>query len=183
MHYVQRAYLKNFACDEKKVFIWVFNKYKRVLSDNPKRIRDIAKKFFYYPRDLETWFGNNIEDKGIIARISEVLNIELKNLDLQNRWFSVVVKSRKTDKRQGVYFFPAFLVPILEHYIKALKIEYSEPIYLFQSEISHLVSKTIEAHLREVKKALGLKAKVNPHAYRDFLNTRRYELGCRSPFL
>jgi len=117
------------------------------------------------------------------ARISEVLNIELKNLDLQNRWFSVVVKSRKTDKRQGVYFFPAFLVPILEHYIKALKIEYSEPIYLFQSENSHLVSKTIEAHLREVKKALGLKAKVNPHAYRDFLNTRRYELGCRSPFL
>ena len=111
------------------------------------------------------------------ARVSEVLHVELENLDVKERWFFTIVKSPAKDKREGVYFFPVFFIPTLEKHIKMLRLEYDNPKYLFQSGDLYLTSKTIEEHIREVKEALGLKAKVNPHAYRGFLNVERFERG------
>lgn len=110
------------------------------------------------------------------ARGSEVLHIELKNIDLKNRWFVTRIKSRKSEKRDGIYFFPPFFVPELKKYVKKLKYKKLNAKYLFQQGTSHLSIKTLDKHMRKVKKALGLKCATNPHAFRDFINTLRIEM-------
>jgi len=110
------------------------------------------------------------------ARVSEVCHIELKNLDIKNRWFITRVKSKKSDKKDGIYFFPVFFTPELRGYITLLKEEYSNPKYLFQEGDSFLHPATLRKHMRRAKKALGLKVNCNPHAFRDFINTMRIEM-------
>ncbi len=114
------------------------------------------------------------------ARISEICNLELNQINLNERWIRTIVKSRKNDKKRGIYFFPQFFIPELQHYIDLLKIEYKNPIFLFQSYNNKPVNtKTISDHVKDTKDALDLKVKTNPHIYRDFLNTKRHEKGCR----
>ena len=64
-HYVQQAYLKNFACNEKNTHIWEFDKYTNIISDMPKKIKEVAKKDYFYPQWLEVWFNQNVESDGI----------------------------------------------------------------------------------------------------------------------
>ena len=64
-HYVQQAYLKNFACNKKKTHIWEFDKHINKISDAPKKIKKVAKKDYFYPQWLEEWFSQNIENDGI----------------------------------------------------------------------------------------------------------------------
>jgi len=116
------------------------------------------------------------------ARVSEVAHIKLANLDLKNRWFITKVKSLKSQKRDGFYFFPEFFREELDIHIKKLILEYENPIYLFQNGASYLNPKSIQRHLRKVKKALGLTCYINPHAYRDFLNTKRADMGLQKPY-
>lgn len=64
-HYVQQAYLKNFACNEKKTFIWMMDKWEKKIFEKPQKIRDCAQFWFFYPQELEEWLNNNIESNGI----------------------------------------------------------------------------------------------------------------------
>ena len=107
------------------------------------------------------------------ARASEVLHVELKNLDIENRWFKTTVKSRKKDKRDGIYFFPEFFIPELEKYVKKLD---PEDKYLFPQGNSYLSIKTIDQHMRGAKQRLGIPCKTKPHAFRNFLNEQRIEM-------
>ncbi|MFX0132072.1 MAG: tyrosine-type recombinase/integrase [Candidatus Hodarchaeota archaeon] len=110
------------------------------------------------------------------ARVSEICHIELKNVDLENRWVITQVKSRKSEKRVGIYFFPEFFVKELKTYIIRLKTEYQKPKYLFQQGESFYRMGLVRHHLRRTKEALGLKCNINPHAFRDFINTLRIEM-------
>ncbi len=113
------------------------------------------------------------------ARISEICKVELNRVNINERWLRPIVKSKANDKRRGIYFIPRYFVPELQHYINLLKIEYGDPIYLFQSYNNKPVNtKTIQDHILNTKKALGLKIRTNSHIYRDFINTRRHEKGC-----
>lgn len=116
------------------------------------------------------------------ARINEIASIELKKIDLNNRWFIVQVKSKKSDKRDGIYYFPEFFVSELNHYIKLVKEEYPDAIYLFHSEKSrmdHYYPRVFEHTLKQVKKELNLNVNIHPHVFRDFLNTKRFDMGCK----
>lgn len=113
------------------------------------------------------------------ARISEVLKIKLSYISLESRWFIIEVKSKKNNKKDGIYFFPEFFVPEIKHYVKLLKLEYNNPIYLFPGRNGkHITPRTVQYYMRKTKKELGIKASINPHAFRDFLNTKRFETGC-----
>jgi len=113
------------------------------------------------------------------ARISEICRIKLKNIDTDDNYFYVRVKGKKTLKRMGVYFFPKFFIVYLNAWIKSLQLEYPPSnIYLFPSPYSkgnHISPKTPRMHLRDLKNTLGLQCKINPHAFRDFINTERFD--------
>lgn len=109
------------------------------------------------------------------ARISEVCHVKLKNIDLEERFFVTRVKSRKYSNRKGAYFFPKFFVKFFKNWINDLLEEYSNPMYLFQENSVFLTPKTPRKHLREAKSILNLNCKMNPHAFRDFINTLRFD--------
>ena len=54
-------------------------------------------------------------------------------------------------------------------------------IYLFQSpygpEVKPLSKKTIQDYIKKAKEVLDIKSKIHAHAFRDFINTKRLELG------
>jgi len=113
-------------------------------------------------------------------RISEVTKIERDNLYMAPRWYLTVVKSSKSNKRVGIYFFPEFFTKELQEYFNDIKIKYPESKFLFPSSSSksgHISKRTIEKHLKMASKALGITALSYPHAFRDFLNSRREERG------
>ena len=64
-HYVQQAYLKNFACNKNKKLIWMMDKWEKEIFEKPQEIRECAQFSFFYPQELEEWLGNNIENDGI----------------------------------------------------------------------------------------------------------------------
>ncbi|MHA1192227.1 MAG: tyrosine-type recombinase/integrase [Promethearchaeota archaeon] len=55
------------------------------------------------------------------ARISEVCSIEIKNIDLEERFFYTKIKSKKNQNRWGIYFFPSFFISYLEQWITEIK--------------------------------------------------------------
>jgi integrase len=152
-----------------------------------ERVRFLVKKFYYVHTqstlnafwELELYLAfQMIIYSG--ARISEVCHLEFKNIDLKNRWFITTVKSKKSDKRDGVYFFPEFFVPELRYYIRHLKEEYgNNPKYFFpnkKSKKGYLTKTPLEKRLKDLKENLDLEYNTNPHAFRDFLNTKRMEM-------
>jgi len=109
------------------------------------------------------------------ARISEVCRVELRHLDFNERFFFTRVKSKKKLKRYGIYFFPKFFVPYLQDWINTLLMEVPDAVYLFEYHRRSLNPKTIREHLRRTKNELGLTCKMNPHAFRDLINTERFD--------
>lgn len=111
------------------------------------------------------------------ARVSEICHLKLKDLDIENRWLITKVKSRKNKK--GIYFFPSFFQPELRAWRSDLLDTHEDPEYVFQSRRSrkgHVSRKVIYTHLKNTKKHLALKCKLNPHVLRDFINTKRIEM-------
>jgi len=62
-HYVQKAYLKEFASNDKKTHIFCFDKY--TLKSKIEKIKDCATSAFYYPQWLEEWLNQKVENYGI----------------------------------------------------------------------------------------------------------------------
>ena len=146
-----------------------------------KDIKKILHRLYYVKPNWMYVAGSLIIYSG--ARVSEVASILLENLDVKNRWFLTKVKSSRSSKRMGIYFFPKFFIPDLEHYIKTLELEHPRTRFLFPSshswkEDKHVNIRTIEKYFREVGQELELKARTNPHAFRDFINSKREEKGC-----
>ena len=119
------------------------------------------------------------------ARVSEICQIELKDINLETRWYITAVKSKRNEKRDGIYFYPEFFLPYLRRYIETIKIEHSDPKFLFPSRSisGYITPRTIQRYMGVVKQELGIKAKINPHAFRDFINTERKIRGCDKDFL
>lgn len=109
------------------------------------------------------------------ARINEVCRIELTHIDFKERFFYVKVKSKKALNRWSIYFFPKFFIPYLREWIDELRLEFPRAKYLFQKGSRYLSTNTPRKHLRTLKNELGLTCKINPHAFRDFINTERFD--------
>ncbi|MFW9970924.1 MAG: tyrosine-type recombinase/integrase [Candidatus Odinarchaeota archaeon] len=116
------------------------------------------------------------------ARISEVCRIEMNNTDPEERYFITKVKSKKSINRMGIYFLPSFFIPYLKEWIEIVKIENSNTIYLFPSGDSFITPKTIRKKLRSVKNELGLTCKMNPHAFRDLINSERFDTKMKTKY-
>lgn len=111
------------------------------------------------------------------ARIREICCIDIRLFILKERWFQTGVKSRLSE-RKGWYFFPKFFIPVIEEYLEKRDNNFPESTYLFPSKKSdHLSPRTLQYHLENAKKSLGLKIYTNSHAFRDFLNTKRADMG------
>jgi integrase len=114
------------------------------------------------------------------ARVSEVCEVKLEKLNVEERWFINRVKSQKQNKREGIYFFPKFFQEPLKDYIAYLKQEFNDPIYLFESpyyknKSFHFSKRTVEKAFASARETLGIKTKASPHQFRNLLNTKRYE--------
>ena len=145
-----------------------------------KDIKRILAQLYYVKPNWVYTAGSLIIYSG--ARVREIAQIKLANLDIENRWFLTEVKSNKSEKRMGMYFFPEFFQEDLERYIKLLNLRDPECKYLFPSKwksssSGYISKRTIQRYMQEVRKELGIKALTNPHAYRDFINSRREEKG------
>lgn len=145
-------------------------------SLNFEAIRRIFEYLWYVVESKRIYYAVSLICYGG-PRVSEVCHIKIKNLDVKNRWYITRIKSRATDKKDGIYFFPEFFVPELKNYInKILKKNYTNPKYLFQEGDIYLHPKTIRKHLKDAKHRLGLECNTNPHTFRDFINTLRIEM-------
>lgn len=109
------------------------------------------------------------------ARISEVCRIQLNHIDFKERFFYVKVKSKKALNRWSIYFFPEFFIPYLREWIDELRLEIPRAKYLFQKGSRSISTNTPRKHLRALKNELGFTYNINPHAFRDFINTERFD--------
>jgi integrase len=115
------------------------------------------------------------------ARVSEVCHLKPERVNADDRWFITTVKSPKDNKRDGIYFFPEFFRAPFIRYIKRVYEEEGTPKWIFPSRVEgvHLSPRYIQNSFKEASEVLGIKAKSNPHSFRDFINTKRYEKGIR----
>jgi len=141
-----------------------------------KSIERILTHIYYVVEDYRIFLAISL----IIysgARIGEVCKIDIRLFNLKERWFKTKVKSRLAE-RWGWYFFPKFFIPVIEDYIEKRNNDFPDSTYLFQGKRSdHLSPRTIQYHLQNAKESLGLNIYINSHAFRDFLNTKRADMG------
>ncbi|MGQ4874526.1 MAG: tyrosine-type recombinase/integrase [Promethearchaeia archaeon] len=110
------------------------------------------------------------------ARISEIVGIKLKNIDITERFFFTKIKGKKQLNRHGVYFFPAFFIKYIKNHIEKIKAEYSNPEYLFPNNFGgHISTNTVRKKLRKIRDDLNISCNINPHSFRDFINTERFD--------
>ena len=143
-----------------------------------KDIERIVKQFYFARSSMYYIFICLIIYGG--PRVRELAQVKIENISLKNRWYLTEVKSQKSNKRIGIYFFPGFFVSELQDYINLLEIEHPETKFLFPSSNKtkgFISPRTIESNLKQVKEQLGIRALTHPHIFRDFLNSRREERG------
>lgn len=142
-----------------------------------KDIERIVKQFYFARSSMYYIFICMIIYGG--PRVRELAQVKIENISLKNRWYLTEVKSQKSNKRIGIYFFPGFFVNELQDYINLLKINHPEPKFLFPNAKANgfITPRSIESNLKYVKEQLGIRALAYPHIFRDFLNSRREERG------
>jgi len=116
------------------------------------------------------------------ARISEICRIEIKKIDLEERYFITKVKSKKALNKYGIYFLPKFFLQYLEEWRKSIYLEHPNTRYLFPSRKTFISTNTIRKNLRKVKNELGLDCQMNPHAFRDFINSERFDTKMKDKY-
>lgn len=143
-----------------------------------KDVKRILEHIFYTNENEQSFYASTL----LVltgARVSEICHVKLNKINLKDRWILTRVKSRRENKRDGIYFFPKFFQNPLKKYIIKIKLEHNTPQYLFQSKNGHISIRSIQKCFRSARESLGIKAKATPHAFRDFINTKRYEAGLR----
>jgi integrase len=123
------------------------------------------------------------------ARIREACQIKLHEIDTEKRYFKTIVKSPKTHKRKGVYFFPGFFIPEIKYYLKNLKEVYPDldlsnrntRLFHYPSNKKGYISKRIiQYRIQKIKETHDLHFKKLTHPFRDYLNTQRESMGLLS---
>jgi len=83
-----------------------------------------------------------------------------------------------------VYFFPEFFIPELKYYISKLEEKYLDLDpnlgHLFHyptNKKSYLSSRLIQLRIQKIKERKHLKFKKLTHPFRDYLNTKRTDMG------
>ena len=111
-------------------------------------------------------------------RVSELVTIRVTDLDLESR---IIITGRVSGHSKSgvvVYFYPTFFGRYFRDFIE--QTDHKE--FLFPSPVSnrdHISTKTPRSKLRKITEILDLDQPVNPHAFRDAINTGREEMGCR----
>jgi integrase len=114
------------------------------------------------------------------ARISEICSIKLDDIDLENRKF---ISGRFDDySKTGLvlYFWPTFFHEEFKRYIELMRSHKYEFVFPHQQTFLH--TKTPRKKLREIKEILNILDPINPHSFRDSLNSSRREKGLGEEF-
>ena len=88
------------------------------------------------------------------------------------------IKYGKNRNKKAVKASSILQTAKINNWIIKLKWDYKNPIYLFpspQNPSVHLTANTPRKQLRRIKQELGLTCRINPHAWRDFINTERFD--------
>lgn len=147
-------------------------------------------EFFYYNEESMMMFQMCLQLLSHGGRIEEIIKAETTRLDLEERFFLNLVKSRKHE-RLGIFFFPEWVAFHLKTWVEHLKEIYGvaevkkkilpKTKYLFPSinrgPLHHVSKATVERKLKKVGQILNIKAKCNPHAWRNMLNEVRESAG------
>lgn len=118
------------------------------------------------------------------GRVNEISSIELKRLNLKERFFINYVKSKK-HARLGLFFFPNFYKSNLEEWLVHIKESYGDNVkYLFPSTYKiyncHYSNVSIFRQLKKSAKILKISANPNPHIFRNIINEAREAKGVSS---
>ena len=122
-HYVQQAYLKNFACNVEKTHIWCFDKFTNEITR--KEIIDVASSNFFYPKWLEKWLNQHIELFGIEALRRLIYKKKFNSLAYSDklsiaRWINI--QFVRTPEFQNIIF------QAIDKFVNDLK-EYKYPLF------------------------------------------------------
>lgn len=125
----------------------------------------------------------NFEDYilwGIIAfssmRIGGAMNIQIKNINLDERYIITDEKQTECMGKDNIYFIPLKFKRSLESFLSEIQQVNSKREMLFK-----LTDKAYRLHLKDwgnsINERMSLKLDVHPHLFRDAFNTEIFELG------
>jgi site-specific recombinase XerD len=108
-------------------------------------------------------------------RVSEILNLKIKNIDFQNS--KAIVKSGKGNKDRNI-FFSKDLLEKLKKYIEKREKKGIKSEYLFCNKNGNsLTARNIQKIIKKAAQFAGIQKKVTPHTLRHSFATHLLEQG------
>jgi site-specific recombinase XerD len=123
-------------------------------------------------------YTKNLKHRAVLAmiysaglRISELLNLELKHIDVDRR--QLIVKNSKGRKDRNIILAQSF-IPLMQNYL----ISYNPENYFVEGKpFQKYSAESIRAFLHRSSKIAGIKKRVTPHTLRHSYATHLIEMG------
>jgi integrase len=200
---IRNCVLNNWRSNLNKYYLGIQDRYKaegkqfinQVPSKNSfkfskksKLDEDFDEKYLTYKtiiRVLRFYYRNHNYKMFILValmtytglRISELVTIHIKDIDLENR--KIISGRVKRFSKRGITlsFIPGFFVNYLREYMKTVTGDFLFPAEgaknKLKTQYPFIAISTIEARLKKLSIILKLEEPINPHAFREAINSER----------
>lgn len=107
-------------------------------------------------------------------RISELCNLRLKQIDIEEQKINILGKGRK---ERTIYLGNKETLKLLETYIKTYRETREEYLFVGKDGVSHLEEQSVRLMFRNLPYKMGLEMKITPHMFRHTFATMLLESG------